>query len=113
MRRYLIVAAVMLVPSVAMADWAGNFKTLDADGNGRISRVEYEKNVSKLNLDPAPTFTLAVEYPGAAWAAAMPISVRPAKAPISLSVFIIAPISACDASHFKTVSSVWRLWADI
>ena len=57
MRHFLIAAAVMLVPSVAMADWAGHFKTLDTDGNGRISRVEYEANVSKLNLDPAPTFT--------------------------------------------------------
>ena len=39
------------------ADWAGSFKTLDTDGNGRISRTEWEAGVSKLNLDPAPTFT--------------------------------------------------------
>ncbi|WP_072395618.1 hypothetical protein [Hyphomicrobium sp. CS1GBMeth3] len=57
MRKVLIVAAVALMPSVAMADWAGHFATLDTDGNGRISRTEWEKNVSKLNLDPAPTFT--------------------------------------------------------
>jgi Ca2+-binding EF-hand superfamily protein len=57
MRHFLIAAAVMLVPSVAMADWASSFQTLDTDGNGRISRTEYEANVAKLKLDPAPTFT--------------------------------------------------------
>lgn len=58
MRKVLIVAAAALLPaSAALADWSSQFKTLDADGNGRISRTEYEANVSKLNLDPAPTFT--------------------------------------------------------
>jgi hypothetical protein len=57
MRRVLIVAAAVLISTTAMADWASDFKTLDTDGNGRISRTEYEANVSKLKLDPAPTFT--------------------------------------------------------
>jgi len=58
MRKMLTVAAVMVaVPTMALADWAGHFSTLDTDGNGRISRTEYEANVSKLKLDPAPTFT--------------------------------------------------------
>jgi hypothetical protein len=58
MKKALIVAAAILIPaSAALADWAGNFKTLDTDGNGRISRTEYEANVAKLKLDPAPTFT--------------------------------------------------------
>lgn len=58
MRKALIIAAVALFPaSAALADWAGSFATLDTDGNGRISRTEYEANVSKLKLDPAPTFT--------------------------------------------------------
>lgn len=58
MRRVLIVAAAALIPaSAAFADWAGHFATLDTDGNGSISRTEYEAGVSKLGLDPAPTFT--------------------------------------------------------
>jgi hypothetical protein len=48
----------MLLGAPALADgWAGHFKTLDTDGNVRISRVEWEKNSTKLKLDPTPTFT--------------------------------------------------------
>lgn len=58
MRKVLIVAAVALLPaSAALADWASNFKAMDADGNGRISRTEWEKNSPNLKLDPTPTFT--------------------------------------------------------
>ncbi|GLK80468.1 hypothetical protein [Methylopila turkensis] len=51
-------ASVLLLSGTAAvaAEWAA-FKTLDADGSGRISRVEWEKNVGKLKLDPAPVFT--------------------------------------------------------
>lgn len=58
MKRLLIVAAAVFVPTAVVAGgWADNFKTLDTDGNGRISRTEWEANVAKLKLDPAPTFT--------------------------------------------------------
>ena len=52
-------AAVLLLSGTAAVagDWAGSFNTIDTDGNGRISRTEWEANVSKLKLDPAPTFT--------------------------------------------------------
>jgi len=55
----LAIASILLLSGTAAvaAGWADNFKTLDTDGNGRISRTEYEANVSKLKLDPAPTFT--------------------------------------------------------
>jgi hypothetical protein len=49
--------AMSLATTASAADWAGSFTTLDTDGNGRISRTEYEANVAKLKLDPAPTFT--------------------------------------------------------
>lgn len=51
--------SVLLLSGTAAfaAGWSDNFKTLDTDGNGRISRTEYEANVAKLKLDPAPTFT--------------------------------------------------------
>ena len=51
-------ALVASIATVALAgDWSGNFKTIDTDGNGRISRTEWEANSSKLKLDPTPTFT--------------------------------------------------------
>ena len=52
------VAVLLLSGTAAMAGgWAESFSAIDTDGNGRISRVEWEANVSKLKLDPAPTFT--------------------------------------------------------
>ena len=52
------VTVLLLSGSAALADgWADNFKMLDADGNGSISRTEWEANVAKLKLDPTPTFT--------------------------------------------------------
>jgi hypothetical protein len=52
------VSVLALSGTAALAGgWSDSFKTLDTDGNGRISRTEFEANVSKLKLDPAPTFT--------------------------------------------------------
>jgi hypothetical protein len=52
------VSILLLSGTAALAGgWADNFKILDTDGNGSISRTEYEANVGKLKLDPAPTFT--------------------------------------------------------
>ncbi|MBA2125293.1 hypothetical protein DLM45_03525 [Hyphomicrobium methylovorum] len=45
------------IGAASASDWTANFKTLDTDGSGSISRVEWEDNVQKLKLDPAPTFT--------------------------------------------------------
>lgn len=58
-RKCVVIASVLLLSGTAAVagGWADNFKTLDTDGNGRISRTEYEANVQKLKLDPAPTFT--------------------------------------------------------
>jgi hypothetical protein len=51
-------ALVASMATVALAgDWADNFKNLDTDGSGKISRTEWEAKVSTLKLDPAPTFT--------------------------------------------------------
>lgn len=59
MKRCVAFVSVLLLSGTAAlaADWAESFKTVDTDGNGRISRTEWEANVSKLKLDPAPTFT--------------------------------------------------------
>lgn len=52
------VSMLLLSGSAAVAGgWADNFKVLDTDGNGRISRTEWEANQQKLQLDPTPTFT--------------------------------------------------------
>jgi hypothetical protein len=49
--------AMSLATAASAGDWADNFKNLDTDGSGRISRTEWEAKVSTLKLDPAPTFT--------------------------------------------------------
>lgn len=58
-KRCVAFVSVLLLSGTAAlaAGWTDHFKTLDADGNGRISRTEWEAGVSKLKLDPAPTFT--------------------------------------------------------
>lgn len=57
-RAMFATAAILLLSGAALADdWGSKFKTLDTDGSGSISRTEWEANVSKLKLDPAPTFT--------------------------------------------------------
>jgi hypothetical protein len=49
---------VLFAANSAMAgEWSDKFKVLDSDGNGTVSRTEYEDNVSKLKLDPAPQFS--------------------------------------------------------
>jgi hypothetical protein len=54
----LTVSFVIAGSAYAAADeWTEKFKIIDTDGSGTISRVEWEDNVSKLKLDPAPTFT--------------------------------------------------------
>jgi hypothetical protein len=50
------VSFLLLSGTVAVAaEWPA-FKNLDTDGSGRISRVEWDKNVGKLKLDWAPNF---------------------------------------------------------
>ena len=58
-RTWIAIASVLALSatSAVAAGWADHFKTLDADGNGRISRTECEANQAKLKLDPTPTFT--------------------------------------------------------
>ncbi len=58
-KQWLAFVSVLLLSGTAAVagGWADSFKTLDTDGNGRISRTEWEANSAKLNLDPAPTFT--------------------------------------------------------
>lgn len=58
-KKLVAIASVLLMSATAAAagGWADNFKVLDTDGSGRISRTEWESNWQKLKLDPAPTFT--------------------------------------------------------
>ncbi|CAA2137852.1 hypothetical protein [Hyphomicrobium sp. ghe19] len=52
------VSLFLLSGTAALAnEWSDKFKMIDTDGNGSISRTEWEANVAKLKLDPAPTFT--------------------------------------------------------
>ncbi|MFD1332995.1 hypothetical protein ACFQ4O_13400 [Methylopila musalis] len=52
-----IASALLLSGAAAVAAEWPDFKSLDTDGSGKISRVEWEKSVGKLKLDPAPVFS--------------------------------------------------------
>jgi hypothetical protein len=58
-KKWLISVSALVISATSSfaGGWADNFKAIDTDGNGRISRTEWEANVGKLKLDPAPTFT--------------------------------------------------------
>ncbi len=53
-----IISILLLSGTAALAaGWADSFKSLDADGSGRISRTEWEAGWQALNIEPVPTFT--------------------------------------------------------
>lgn len=58
-KKWVAFASFLLLSGTAALadDWAAKFKMLDIDGSGTVSRTEYEANIGKLKLDPAPTFT--------------------------------------------------------
>lgn len=58
-KKWVAIATALMLSgtAAAAAGWADHFKTIDADGSGRISRTEWDANSSKLKLDPTPTFT--------------------------------------------------------
>ncbi|RUP00643.1 hypothetical protein [Hyphomicrobium sp.] len=59
-KNLLPLAAAFIAASATYAmagDWASSFKTLDTDGSGTVSRTEFDANLSKLKLDPAPQFS--------------------------------------------------------
>lgn len=64
-KKWVACACFLLLSGTAAlaGDWSSNFKVLDSDGNGTISRTEFDDNMSKLKLDPAPQFT-AVDTDG-------------------------------------------------
>ena len=57
--KWVVFGSILLLSGTAAVagEWGSHFQTLDTDGNGRISRTEWEANQHKLKLDPAPTFT--------------------------------------------------------
>jgi len=58
--KWVAFASVLLLSGAAFAadvDWVNQFKTVDTDGSGTISRTEYETNIGKLKIDPVPTFS--------------------------------------------------------
>jgi hypothetical protein len=57
-KKWVAISVLLLSgTAAAAAGWSDHFKALDTDGNGSISRTEWEANQQKLKLDPTPTFT--------------------------------------------------------
>jgi hypothetical protein len=58
---WIVFFAALLFPATAAfaSSWTDNFNTLNTDGNGTISRPEYEANIAKLKLGSAqPSFAV-------------------------------------------------------
>ncbi|WP_020177760.1 hypothetical protein [Methylopila sp. M107] len=55
-RTFVAVVSVLLLSGAAVAaEWPA-FKSLDTDGSGRISRVEWQKQVGSLKVANPPNF---------------------------------------------------------
>ena len=59
-KKWVALSSVLLLwGTVAFAaSWADNFKTVDTDGSGTISRAEWTANEGKLDPTMNPTFTM-------------------------------------------------------
>lgn len=58
MRKTLLAAASLVMLSgaaVAAAEWPA-FDKIDANGNGQIDRIEYQKNIGAFKIEYAPNF---------------------------------------------------------
>jgi len=55
-KNWVAFVSVMLLSGTAAVAGGWDIKTVDTDGNGTVSRPEYEKNAGKLGIDPVPDF---------------------------------------------------------
>ena len=56
-KNWVAFVSVLLLSGTAAVAGSWDLKTVDTDGNGAVSRPEYDKNIGKLGIDPVPTFT--------------------------------------------------------
>lgn len=55
-KNWVAFVSVLLLSGTAAIAGSWDMKVVDTDGNGTVSRPEWEKNAGKLKIDPVPDF---------------------------------------------------------